>query len=216
MDFSSDPAIGVWSTERDCYEFLASQSRPGSRTLETGSGVSTVLFAALGAVHTCVTPSREEADAILGYCATRGIEVANLRFLIGGSDRVLPGLDGEFDVVFIDGGHGYPTPIIDWYYGAGRLVAGGVMVLDDTQLPAVAHLSAVLARHPGWVLVRRSAKWSAWRRVGEEPLGRDWFDQPWLVAPLPTDALGLATRAVRRLGRDLAAIAGRARGPRAG
>ena len=44
------------------------------------------------------------------------------------------------DFVLIDGGHGFPTPMLDWFYGAGRLRRGGVAVFDDVQLPAVAML----------------------------------------------------------------------------
>ena len=41
--------LGVWLTERECYEFIADRVRAGARTLETGLGVSTALFLALGA-----------------------------------------------------------------------------------------------------------------------------------------------------------------------
>jgi len=194
MDLSDDPALGVWSTDADCYRFLAATVAAGSRTLETGAGLSTALLAALGAVHTCVTPSQAEADRITAYCARRGIATGGLSFVIGRSDEVLPSLQGELDLVLIDGNHGYPTPIIDWYYAAGRLRAGGVLIVDDTQLPAVAHLMAIVARDPRWSLVRRSRKWVSWRRQDQGPLVQDWFDQPWLRAPLPTDPVGLARR----------------------
>ena len=32
--------------------------------------------------------------------------------------------DRPLDVVFVDGGHGFPVPMIDWFYGAGRLRRG--------------------------------------------------------------------------------------------
>jgi hypothetical protein len=47
---------------------------------------------------------------------------------------------GELDLVFIDGSHGYPLPVIDWFYGAGLFRRGGVVVLDDVQLPQVESL----------------------------------------------------------------------------
>lgn len=57
MEPGDDPQMGVWSTDRDCYLLLAETAGPGSCTLETGSGLSTVLLAAVGAHHTCVTPA---------------------------------------------------------------------------------------------------------------------------------------------------------------
>ena len=44
-------ASGVWWTERSCYEFIKSVVGPTSRTLETGLGVSTTLFASIGNPH---------------------------------------------------------------------------------------------------------------------------------------------------------------------
>ena len=109
------------------YMLLAEEAGPGTRSLETGSGLSTVLLAALGAQHTCVTPSLAEAQRIEAFCVDRGIDTSSLAFRIGASDEVLPGLCDQppLDLVFIDGGHGYPTPMIDWYYTGGRLRTDG-------------------------------------------------------------------------------------------
>jgi hypothetical protein len=194
MDFSAEPEIGVWSTDRDCYDLLAEQCVAGARTLETGSGLSTVLFAALGAVHTCVTPSQVEADRIAAYCRAHDVGMASLRFAIGPSDAVLPGLTEPIDLFLIDGNHGFPTPIIDWYYGAARLVDGGLLVIDDTQLPAVSELQRFIDHDPRWAPVRRSTKWAAWRRIGSGPLGQDWFEQPRYSVSLP-----LSRRVVRKV-----------------
>ena len=46
---------------------------PGQRTIETGSGMSTILFLLLGADHTAVSPDAGEPERIRRYCETRGI-----------------------------------------------------------------------------------------------------------------------------------------------
>ena len=203
MDFSDAPQIGVWASDRDCYELIAEHCRPGFRTLETGSGLSTVLFTALATTHTCVTPAQEEVDRITAYCTAQGIDTSALRFAIGCSDDVLPGLRGNFDVFLVDGNHGFPTPILDWYYGGSLLVDGGLLIVDDLQLPAVAELRRFLDRDPRWTPVRRSPKWAAWRRVGSGSLCQDWFDQPHYaeVRPLHRRALGKVRRGYRMLRR---------------
>jgi predicted O-methyltransferase YrrM len=197
--------IGVWSTERSCYRFIAEQTQAGDRTLETGSGLSTVLLVALGARHICVTPSHEERDRILGYCATHDIPTTDLDFRIGCSDDVLPRLDApdQLDLVLVDGNHGFPAPMIDWYYAGSRLRAGGVLVVDDVALPAVAHLCLFVDRDRRFEVVARTDKWHAYRRVDEGLLRQDWFDQPLYPAPVPTDLKGFVLRAVAKMRRTV-------------
>ena len=181
MGHGPDAHLGVWSTEPDCYRFMAEHCPPGSRTLETGSGLSTVLFAALGAEHVCCTAGQEEADRVLAHCASRGIPTDHLRFEVGASHDALPALQragDERDLVLIDGGHGFPMPIIDWFYGAGTLRAGGVLVVDDVNLPAVRVLRGFLDQDPRWVPLAGTEKWRAWRRTTAGTLSEDWTAQP--------------------------------------
>jgi predicted O-methyltransferase YrrM len=205
MDRSDDPELGVWSTDRDCYLLLAEHAGPGARTLETGSGLSTVLLAAIGARHTCVTPAQAEADRIVAYCADHGIDTESLTFEIGYSDEVLPRLPREalLDLVLIDGNHGFPTPMLDWYYAGSRLRPAGLLVIDDVALPAVAHLCAFVDRDPRWAIHRRTEKWIAYRRVTEGHLRQDWFDQPFYKSPAPAGLAALPARVVRKIRRTL-------------
>lgn len=73
-----------------------------------------------------------EAERLWDYFDQRHIDNTGLTVHIGYSHDVLPTLNPTpLDVVFIDGGHGFPLAVIDWFYAAGRLVEGGVLVLDD-------------------------------------------------------------------------------------
>jgi predicted O-methyltransferase YrrM len=174
----------VWSTERACYELIASRCPPGARTLETGLGVSTALFLSLGARHTCVVPSDDEVEALRRYCEDRDISTHGLRVELGRSEDVLPRLETEpLDVVLIDGAHGFPTPMIDWFYGASRLRRGGVVVVDDLQLPAVGIMADFLDADPRWQPVGRTDKWAAFERLSEGPLAEDWYVQPFFPPP---------------------------------
>jgi len=207
--------LGLWSTDRDCYLLLAESVGPGALTLETGSGLSTVLFTAAGARHHCVTPSREEAERIIGYCEAHGISVDRLRFEIGASDEVLPRLPEHvrFDVVLIDGNHGFPVPMIDWYYAGSRLKPGGLLVLDDVALPAVAYLCSFIDRDPRFTLHRRTAKWVAYRAVTGGSLRQDWFEQRFYTSPAPAGIAAFARRAWGKLERELRGRTARVDGP---
>lgn len=185
-DLQSGRLSGVHSTEAACYRFLAGVSEPGSRTLETGSGVSTALFAAWGCEHRCVTPSQVEVDALKEYCRSHSILTDRVVFDVAPSDEVLVRLDPHdrsLDVVFVDGGHGFPVPMIDWFYGAGRLRRGGVLVLDDIHLPAVKILRSFLDLDQRWGRLERTVKWAAYERRNEGSLGEDWYEQPFYRMP---------------------------------
>jgi predicted O-methyltransferase YrrM len=178
---AAEPRMGVWATEPSCYRFLAERCEPGSRTLETGSGLSTVLFAALGADHVCCTAGQEEADRVLEHCRTRGIDASGVRFEVGSSHRTLPPLEAAGvvrDIVLIDGSHAFPFPAVDWFYGAALLGPGGLLVVDDLVLPAVDVLVRFLERDPRWRRAGGTDKWRAWERTTGGTLSEDWTEQP--------------------------------------
>jgi hypothetical protein len=173
---------GVWSSSESVYELMARACQPGSRTLETGLGVSTALFASWGTEHICVVHSQQEVDAIRAYFDDRNLSNAHVRYCVGSSDQVLPSLElPELDLVFIDGSHAFPLPIIDWYYGCGALRRGGLLILDDTNLKGVTlGLGTFLEKDPRWDRVGRSIKWRAYRRLSSGPLAEPHENQAFL------------------------------------
>lgn len=185
-DLKSGQLTGVHSTEEACYRFMADVVAQGSRTLETGSGVSTVLFASWGCEHRCITPAQVEVDAVVEYCRKHSISTNGLTFDVAPSDDALVKLDPSgpaLDLVFIDGGHGFPIPMIDWYYGAGRLKRNGVLVVDDIHIPAVKILRSFLDLDQRWRGIERTHKWVAYERLSDDGLGEDWYDQPFYRMP---------------------------------
>ncbi len=85
-----------------------------SRTLETGAGVTTVLFAMKGCRHTCIVPFPDEVERIKAFCTEQGISHDRVTFVTERSEFALPHLRPEpLDLVLIDGAHGFPTPLIE-------------------------------------------------------------------------------------------------------
>src|SRR5712692_6759447 len=125
-----------WAVAEDVARLLDREVGPRCRTLETGAGVSTVIFAMKGADHTCVVPDALLVDRIVAFCKDAAIATDTVSFEIGSSEDVLPGLKpSNLDVVLIDGAHAFPTPFIDWFYSARTgLRDGGMLIVDDTQL----------------------------------------------------------------------------------
>lgn len=125
----------AWDIAPGVLALLRETLTPEMRTLETGAGRSTLVIAASGCAHACVTPSREEAARIAAAAEVEGISLARTTFHFGFSQDVLPALAPEpLDVVLIDGGHGFPIPAVDWQYLAPRLAVGGLLIIDDVDI----------------------------------------------------------------------------------
>jgi hypothetical protein len=140
-----------WGLAWPALEWLERNVTAGMSTLETGAGSSTIVFAAAGSDHEAVTPAADEEQRIRAACAERGIDSDRVRFLIGASHEVLPAWTPRpLDLVLIDGAHGFPYPILDWWYVAPHLKVGGLVLVDDAYMPPVAALVDGVRAQPAW------------------------------------------------------------------
>ncbi|MCB0365924.1 MAG: hypothetical protein H6624_09400 [Bdellovibrionaceae bacterium] len=172
----------AWYVTEVLADYIQKNAKPGMKTLETGAGISTVLFAQAETDHTSVVASQGEVDRILNFCEDKGFPTKGLKFLVGMSELVLPqSCPKDLDFVLIDGGHGFPTPFIDWYYSQRMLKVGGTMAVDDTQIWTGATLSRFLDGEPNW---RRIDKWpyraAVYEKAGEGSEFMDWYNQPYV------------------------------------
>jgi hypothetical protein len=141
----------------------------------------------------------------LGYCSTLGLPTASLSFVVRPSEEALPGLDGsdERDLFLIDGSHGFPLPIIDWFYGAAHLRQGGMVVFDDAHLPQLGPILQFRDLDPRWEPVGSTSKWRAYRRLSSGSLAEDHYQQLFFTRAGLTSwgsALSPARRLLRRIG----------------
>ena len=182
----------------DALEFIDRELPQGSRTLETGSGYSTILFAIKRAQHTCVVPNQPEIDRILAYCKQRSIDSSGLTFCVQPSERVLPTLDtGRLDLVLIDGSHSFPQVFVDWFYTAEALNVGGHLLVDDVHVWTGRVLRDFLAAEPEWTVVDElGGRTAVVRKVGEVDPDRLWTDQRYV---LKKTGLGVPTVARQSL-----------------
>jgi hypothetical protein len=120
------------------------------RTLETGAGHTTLMFAEAGCVHTAVTAAADEPASIRVLAAEMNIELDTVDFVVEPSQVAMPKLTGAFDLILIDGGHGFPIPSLDFYYSAQLLKIGGILVVDDVRLWPIEPLVRFLEFHPDW------------------------------------------------------------------
>ena len=141
-----------------------------AHTIEIGLGYGiSALHICLGLIengdgdahHVAVDPyqSTRFSNCGLQFLADAGV-AAMVEHHAAPSEIVLPRLLGEqrrFDLAFVDGNHRFDAVFVDLFY-LGRLVRpGGIIVLDDYQLPGIARAAAFWLRNVGWTLVELSA-----------------------------------------------------------
>jgi hypothetical protein len=143
--------ISDWRIDDEtCFE-LNRRLGPGLRTLETGGGLSTIIFAANRCRHTCIMPDEPVASRIRDYCHSVGIDTSTLTFVISKSaDVVHEWPHSEFDLILIDGCHGFPSIFVDFYYSTKALKTGGTLFLDDMHIFTCQMTARFMESDPGW------------------------------------------------------------------
>jgi predicted O-methyltransferase YrrM len=134
-----------------------------ARTVEVGLGYGiSALFACdglltvdgPGARHVVIDPHQDTRFAALGLQALRDAGIAGLvQFYSEESQVVLPRLLAEgrrFDMAIVDGNHRFDAVFVDLYYLGRLLRAGGIVFLDDYQLPGVARAASFFTANLGW------------------------------------------------------------------
>jgi len=158
------------------------------RIAETGSGVTTLLFASLDADPVIsISPAPDLHERIREEGATRGIDLSSVRFVDDRSETALPLLalvEGiELDAGFIDGNHGWPAVFVDFCYLNRMLRQGGLMFIDDIQVYAVGQLVCLLREQtPHYELVSIDSKMATFRKGLDLPYLPDWRMEPFITS----------------------------------
>lgn len=174
----------TWQLDHRVAEFLDKILRPEWNTLETGAGLSTLLFAIHETNHISVVPDLDQVQRLREYCTRKDISLQKIDFRVERSEWALPQLDSPaLDLVLIDGRHAFPTPCIDWFYTAPLLKVGGRMLVDDTHVWTGWILSEFLKSDPDWELEKDFSGRAALfikRKAGGE--NKWWAQQPYVMA----------------------------------
>jgi predicted O-methyltransferase YrrM len=170
----------VWGLTEGALNFIYENVDDRSTTLETGCGLSTVVFALKGSRHTVIAPAESEFEITKNYCRERGIPTGQIDFISDSSQTVLPVLKlPPLDLVLIDGGHGFPTPYIDWFYTAGKLKNGGFLIVDDVGLWTCQILRDFLIEQPHWELVEEyQERTTIFKKISDGSEWLEWTHQP--------------------------------------
>jgi hypothetical protein len=167
---------------------------------ETGSGRTTLLFSHLSERH--LVFAKDDASSVSAARASALLRSDRVTFVEGPTQRTLPvhEFEGSFQVVLIDGPHGYPFPDLEYYYFYPHLDAGGLLILDDTRIPSIGRMLDILKADPMFDLVETVRDTAFLTRTAAptiDPCGDNWWLQGYnrsyydqSVAPAGDTAVG--------------------------
>ncbi len=183
MHFTKSGEPISYGVSTDVLRYLDGHVRPGMRTLETGTGLSTMVFAARGAEHHCVVPEPRLIERVETECAARDVSLERVQFHVAASEAMLPKLDlRDLDLVLIDGRHAFPSPFIDWYYTEPMLRVGGHVIVDDTQLWTGKVLRDFLCSEEEWrIAVDFAPRSCVFEKLAEGSHLKNWTAQPFVA-----------------------------------
>jgi len=177
--FQPGELINRWKLSDEELLFIWNHIEKDSKTIETGAGCSTVMFALKGTHHTCIVPDRALTERIVAFCKEKGIDTSRLNFIIEPSEKALPKLtERDFDLALIDGRHGFPQPFLDWYYTAELLKIGGFVIIDDLHAwVCETMVNFLLEEKKDWALAHESLGGAAFKKLGNGTQNSEFPEQ---------------------------------------
>jgi len=172
-----------YGIDKEIANFIYNYVNSESNTLETGAGISTLIFALKMSKHIVITPNKPEIIAIKKYAKQKKINFDNTTFVTEESNKFLPQYKARnLDLVFIDGKHAFPWPIVDWFYTSDKLKKGGYIILDDVQIYSVTILRDFMKEDPHWELFKSfKDKTIVFRKISSSISNVAWHMQPYLM-----------------------------------
>jgi hypothetical protein len=152
---------------------------------ETGCGKSTILFSNRSSHHTtfCLDDRDAGADSSVAFyldCPITRHERVHPVF--GPTLRTLPRhrAFNLYDLVLLDGPHGWPFPEVEYSFLYPHIAPGGLLIVDDCNIPTIGRMADVLAEDAMWQFVTLAGGAAIFRRTEAplfDPFGDGWWEQ---------------------------------------
>ena len=152
---------------------------------ETGCGKSTIFLSRISARHKvfCLDDRDAGVGSSVAYfmdCPVTRME--NVETIFGPTQATLPayGEHADYDLVLIDGPHGYPFPELEYYYFYPHIKPDGLLVLDDIHIPTIGRLADFISEDRMFRKVEFIGSTAIFRRTDApifDPLGDGWWAQ---------------------------------------
>lgn len=153
---------------------------PIRNSAETGAGRTTLLLSHLSAQHWAFAVN--DAESLSQTRASPLLRSETVSFIEGPTQLTLPAhrFDGEFQVVLLDGPHGYPFPDLEYYYFYPHIQTGGLLIIDDVQIPSIGRMLDIIKADAMFELLEMVGDTAFLRRTAAplvDPLSDSWWLQ---------------------------------------
>jgi hypothetical protein len=114
-------------------------------SVETGSGKTTLLFSHLSQAHTAFALNQGDSIAVVKNSPL--FNANRVTYVEGCTHLTLPqhSFDKNIQIALIDGPHAYPFHDLEYFYFYPRLDKGGLLIVDDINIPSVKRMHEVIA-----------------------------------------------------------------------
>ena len=180
---SNGELISSWRIDDHTIEFLHRSLRPGMYTIETGAGLSTILFACAGVHHRCIVPDAGLVERIRAFCDEHDISTELVQFDLRPSQEAVPLLEpGSYDVALIDGTHNFPIAFVDFFYAARALKIGGTLIIDDLHIWTCEVIAKFLRESPTWRVTQFTQRVCMALKESDAGNLAEWRSQPFVLS----------------------------------
>lgn len=144
---------------------------------ETGSGKTTLLFSQLSEDHTVFALDCGQSISRVKGCPL--FKQETVTYIEGPSQLTLPRYTfiHKLQVVLINGPHGYPFPDLEYYYFYPHIAEGGLLLIDDINIPTIARMLEIIGAGSMFELIEVVEYTAFFRRTAApviDPLGDSW------------------------------------------
>lgn len=175
--------ISSWRIDNHTIDILDRSLKPGMRTVETGAGLSTILFALRAASHLCIVPDQGLVDRIQAFCHQHAIPTGQVTFDVRPSQDVVATLESNaYDLALIDGCHNFPIACVDFFYAARALKSGGALLIDDLHIWTCEVIAKFLRESPTWHVTEFTQRVCVALKEGDEGTLAEWRSQPFVFS----------------------------------
>ena len=150
-------------------------------TAETGSGKSSLLFSHLAKRH-LVFAMDDGNGSVRRVQESPLLKPGVVEFIEGPTQKTVPAhaFAEPLQIVMLDGPHGYPFHHLEYYHFYPHLAAGGLLIVDDIDIPSIHDMYKFLKKDEMFELIEVAHTTAFFRRTAApvfDPLADGWWLQ---------------------------------------